>query len=129
VIWLMPKTALDELMHDHPRIAQAIIRLLVQRIRARALYTEAMTFQDVQGRVAYVLVNLAERFGVETGGSLEIVVPLTQVDLGSIIGATRESVNKALATLRSQDLVHLEGSRMFILSMIGLQRMIQERGR
>jgi CRP-like cAMP-binding protein len=125
VIWLMPKSALDELLHS----ALAMIRILVKRIRSRAQYTEAMTFQDVQGRVAYALTNLAERFGVDTDQGLEIDIPLTQVDLGSIIGVTRESVNKALATLRAQDMVSLEGSRLFVLNMAGLQKMIQDRGR
>ena len=129
VIWLMPKPALDELLHGQPASALAMIRILVKRIRSRAQYTEAMIFQDVQGRVAYALTNLAERFGVDSDLGLEIDIPLTQVDLGSIIGVTRESVNKALATLRTQEMVHLEGSRLFILNMAGLQKMIQDRGR
>jgi CRP-like cAMP-binding protein len=129
VIWLMPKSALDELLHSQPASALAMIRILVKRIRSRAQYTEAMTFQDVQGRVAYALTNLAERFGVDTDQGLEIDIPLTQVDLGSIIGVTRESVNKALATLRAQDMVSLDGSRLFVLNMAGLQKMIQDRGR
>ncbi len=129
VIWLMPKTALDGLLNTSVGIAQGMIRILVKRLRARAQYAEAMTFQDVQGRVAYALVNLAEKFGMEREQGFEIDIPLTQVDLGSIIGVTRESVNKALATLRSQNLVHLEGSRLFILSMSGLLKMIQDRGR
>jgi CRP-like cAMP-binding protein len=129
VIWLMPKSALDELLAGSSATAMAMIRILVKRIRSRAQYTEAMTFQDVQGRVAYALINLAERFGAESVNGLEIDIPLTQVDLGSIIGVTRESVNKALATLRAQELVSLDGSRLSILNLGGLQRMIQDRGR
>ncbi|HUF38958.1 MAG TPA: Crp/Fnr family transcriptional regulator [Anaerolineales bacterium] len=129
VIWLMPKPAVDALLNSDPRFAQAMIRILVKRLRARAQYAEAMTFQDVQGRVAYALLNLADRFGVAGEGGLEIDIPLTQVDLGSIIGVTRESVNKALAALRTMDLVHLEGSRLFIIDRGGLQKMIQDRGR
>lgn len=129
VLWLMPKTALDGLLNTNVGIAQGMIRILVKRLRVRAQYAEAMTFQDVQGRVAYALVNLAERFGTQREQGLEIDIPLTQVDLGSIIGVTRESVNKALATLRSQNLVHLEGSRLIILSKTGLQKIIQDRGR
>jgi CRP-like cAMP-binding protein len=129
VIWLMPRSKLDQLLGEHPRIAMEMIRILVNRIRSRAQYTEAMTFQDVQGRVAYVLVNLAERFGVNTDDGLEITLPLTQVDLGTMIGVTRESVNKALATLRGEDLVKLDGSRLFIHSIPGLRKMIMDRGR
>lgn len=129
VVWLMPKVTMDSLLDEYSSVAKEMIRILVKRIRARALYTEAMTFQDVQGRVAFSLVRLAERFGRVTDEGLAIDLPLTQVDLGAIIGVTRESVNKALATLRAANLVLIDGTNIIIKNNPGLIRMIQERGR
>ena len=57
VIWLMPKSVVDELLDTSPVVAKELIRILVNRIRSRAIYTEAMTFQDVQGRVAFSLLR------------------------------------------------------------------------
>jgi CRP-like cAMP-binding protein len=129
VIWLLPKTAIDKLLDSNTSVAKAFIRILVNRIRARALYTEAMTFQDVQGRLAFSLVQLAERFGTPTENGIKIDLPLTQVDLGAIIGVTRESINKALTTLRTANLVQVEGTSIIIQNNHGLIRMIQDRGR
>ncbi len=128
-VWLVHKSAIDSLLDSQPGVAKEMIRILVKRIRSRALYTEAMTFQDVQGRVAFSLVKLAERFGKQTDEGIAIDLPLTQVDLGAIIGVTRESVNKALANLRSANLVQMDGTNIIILNNTGLIKMIQDRGR
>jgi len=46
-----------------------------------------------------------------------------------MVGATRESVNKALSALRAQNLVDIDNSSLTVLNPSGLRRMIQERGR
>jgi CRP-like cAMP-binding protein len=88
-----------------------------------------MTFQDVQGRLAYELLILAERHGYPSGEVIEIHIPLTQGDLATIVGATRESVNKSMSALRSQNLVQIDGTQLTLLNPAGLRSMVHERGR
>lgn len=129
VIWMAPKRVIDQLLNDHPEVGKEMIRVLVRRVRSRARYAEAMTFQDVQGRVAYTLLNLAEQFGSAGEEGLEIELPLTQVDISAIIGVTRESVNKALVHLRANDMVKIEGTRITLLKPGALRMILQARGR
>lgn len=129
VVWLLPKSTMDRLLDAYPQVGKEMIRILVKRVRSRALYTEAMTFQDVQGRVAYCLLNLADQFGRSTSEGMEIDLPLTQVDLSAIVGVTRESVNKALSSLRTLDIVQIDGTRIILLEPARLRQMIQARGR
>jgi CRP/FNR family cyclic AMP-dependent transcriptional regulator len=129
VVWLLSHTDLEDLLKRYPVVAQAMIQLLVARVRDVTHHVEAMTFQDVQGRLAYELLKLAERFGRRSETGIEVNIPLTQGDLATIIGATRESVNKSLSTLRAENLVQVEGVYLTILDSVGLQRMVHERGR
>lgn len=46
-----------------------------------------------------------------------------------MVGATRESVNKAMTALRAQNLVRVDGTRLIVVDPAGLQQMVQERGR
>jgi CRP-like cAMP-binding protein len=46
-----------------------------------------------------------------------------------MVGATRESVNKALALLRSQNLIKTPDARMIITDKSGLEKLLTERGR
>jgi CRP-like cAMP-binding protein len=106
-----------------------MIQILVERVRATARRLEAMTFQDVLGRLSYELLSLAERSGVPCEEGIEITIPLTQVDLATMVGATRESVNKAVSVLRDQKVVEVDGTRWIILDPKGIQQILHDRGR
>lgn len=128
-VWLLSQADLKEFMREYPSVNQAMIQILVERVRSTARRLEAMTFQDVLGRLAYELLSLAERSGQPCKEGVEITVPLTQVELATMVGATRESVNKAVSVLRVQNLVDVDGTRWFLLDPAGLQHILHERGR
>ncbi len=129
VVWLLSQADLNEFMSKYPPVNQAMIQILVERVRATARRLEAMTFQDVLGRLAFELLNLAERSGQPYELGIEITIPLTQVDLATMVGATRESVNKAVSVLRSKELIAVDGTRWFLQDPAGIQKILYERGR
>lgn len=129
VAWLLSQADLKEFMHKYPPVNQAMILILVERVRSIARRLEAMTFQDVLGRLAYELLSLAERSGQPSDKGVEITIPLTQVDLATMVGATRESVNKSVSILRSKGLIDFDGTSWFLQDPAGLQKILYERGR
>jgi CRP/FNR family cyclic AMP-dependent transcriptional regulator len=129
VAWLLSQADLKEFMHKYPPVNQAMILILVERVRSIARRLEAMTFQDVLGRLAYELLSLAERSGQPSDKGVEITIPLTQVDLATMVGATRESVNKSVSILRSKGLIDFDGTSWFLQNPAGLQQILYERGR
>lgn len=129
VIWLLSRPDLDILLERYPSLAKNMMILLTQRVRTAASHVEAIIFQDVQGRLAYELLLLSAKHGNPSNSGIVIDVPLTQTDLATIVGATRESVNKALVFLRGRNLVQVDGTQIKILNTDGLRRIIYERGR
>ncbi|HUF39627.1 MAG TPA: Crp/Fnr family transcriptional regulator [Anaerolineales bacterium] len=129
VIWLMLREGFNKLLDESPSFCREVVQVLARRIRRSATHVESIIFQDVLGRVAYEVLNLADRHGRETSGGIEIDMPLTQSDLASIVGATRESVNKALAALRKQGLLETEGTRLQVLNAEKLMELVGRRGR
>jgi CRP/FNR family transcriptional regulator len=69
------------------------------------------------------LLDLAERYGVQKEG-VEIQLRLTQSDLGSWVGATRERVNRVLSSFRDRGLVRLEGHTITVLDPAELRKLI-----
>ena len=61
------------------------------------------------------LLEMADRYGLH-GDGIEIDFALTQTALATMVGATRERVNRALATLRAQGLVELRGKKIVLLA-------------
>lgn len=129
VVWLLSQADLNEFMSKYPPVNQAMIQILVERVRATARRLEAMTFQDVLGRLAFELLSLADRSGQPSEQGIEITIPLTQVDLATMVGATRESVNKAVSVLRSKELIVVDGTRWLLQDPAGIQQILYERGR
>ena len=129
VVWLLSKDLFHRILDDYPSVCRTITTILAGRVRRSATHVEAIIFQDVLGRVAYEILNLSERHGQPENGGIRIEMPLTQSDLASIVGATRESVNKALATLRKRELLEMEGTSLLVLEPEKLMDLVGARGR
>lgn len=106
-----------------PQLAVALIELLSMRLRHATEYAESLAHLDVHARLARTLLEMAERYGVQRNG-VEIAFDLTQADLATMVGATRERVNRALAAFRSQGLVELRGRKIALLDTDRLRQRI-----
>ncbi|MDR2113805.1 MAG: Crp/Fnr family transcriptional regulator, partial [Bifidobacteriaceae bacterium] len=95
------------------------LKAMAQRLRRTNEALGDMVFSDVPGRVAKALLDLAERFGEAAPGGQPIHVQhgLTQEELAQLIGASRETVNKALAEYSVRGWIRLEGRSVHILDL------------
>jgi CRP/FNR family transcriptional regulator, cyclic AMP receptor protein len=80
-----------KLFEDNPKLLWNVTRLLAQRIRTTDEALADSVFLDVTGRTAKRLLELAD-------GSDEFTLPVTQEELAGMVGASRERVNKAIAS-------------------------------
>jgi CRP/FNR family transcriptional regulator, cyclic AMP receptor protein len=81
-----------------------------------------LIFTDVPGRVAKQLLRLAQRFGSQEGGALRVSHDLTQEEIAQLVGASRETVNKALADFAHRGWIRLEGKCVLICDCEHLAR-------
>ncbi len=81
----------------HPACAEQVLRMLARRVRRTHDALADLVFTDVPGRVAKALLGLAERFGTAEPDGVRVPHDLTQDELAQLVGASRETVNKALA--------------------------------
>ncbi len=127
--WLLSKENLFKLLSTYPSITTQMMSVLSRRVRAATQKSEVMAFQDVQGRLAYEILNLQESGGKQSSKDSAIEIPISQAELASMVGATRESVNKTLALFKAQNLIKISGSTITITDTQGLEKIIMERGR
>jgi CRP/FNR family transcriptional regulator, cyclic AMP receptor protein len=81
--------------------AMELLRILAARLRDADRKRLEFAALDTLGRVAWRLQELGERFGEETSAGIEVELPLSQEQLASWCGASREATVKALAALRT----------------------------
>ena len=100
---LLEGDALRETIHQQPAVAWTLLRLLSQRLRDQNEQAEMLMTRDVTGRVADRLLRLGKSQGTlqPDGKSIQLDVRLTQSDIASLVGATRERVSRALSAFRT----------------------------
>jgi CRP/FNR family cyclic AMP-dependent transcriptional regulator len=90
IVAAVPYAAVRTALKEQPDLLWVMVRLLAERLRATDETLADAVFLDVPGRTAKRLLELAN-------GQDTFAIPLTQEELASMIGASRERVNKALA--------------------------------
>ena len=118
----MNSEMLKQWVADHPAIAQQLLRVLARRLRRTNANLADLIFTDGPGRVAKTLLQLANRFGTQEGGALRVNHDLTQEEIAQLVGASRETVNKALATFAHRGWIRLEGKSVLIVDTEHLAR-------
>lgn len=110
------------LMRNRFGIVETILEVLAGRIRDTDRQLAESRFLDIATRLAKKILDLGEAFGIQEEGRIRIGVKVTQKELASLIGATRESVNKQLRALRAQGLIRIEDGTIDILNRESLEQ-------
>jgi CRP/FNR family transcriptional regulator, cyclic AMP receptor protein len=105
-----------------PDVARQLLRALARRLRRTNEALADLVFSDVPGRVAKALLDLSERFGRPTEDGLRVAHDLTQEELAQLVGASRETVNKALADFASRGWLRLEARAVVLIDIDRLRK-------
>ncbi|MGN0064311.1 MAG: Crp/Fnr family transcriptional regulator [Nocardioides sp.] len=109
-------------LDGRPQVARGLLSQLAARLRKSNDVVADLVFSDVPGRVAKALLDLADRFGRSADDGIHVHHDLTQEELAQLVGASRETVNKALADFASRGWVRLEPRSVVIMDIERLGR-------
>jgi len=121
----------EEFMHyltDNPDFALHVLKTLARHIRRLNTQLADIFFLDLPGRLARVLLNLADQYGRRISDGMVIDLALTQTDLAEMTGATRVSVNKALGRFRRNGWLRVVGRQVTILDRPAMEALIEVSG-
>ncbi|CCH77861.1 putative transcriptional regulator with cyclic nucleotide-binding domain protein [Nostocoides japonicum T1-X7] len=113
---------LQEFLTSRPRVALTLLAALARRLRRTNESLADLVFTDVPGRVAKALLDLAKRFGRQTEDGIMVSHDLTQEELAQLVGASRETVNKALADFATRGWLKLEARAVLLQDVDRLKR-------
>jgi CRP/FNR family cyclic AMP-dependent transcriptional regulator len=117
----LPRTAFRELLDADPGLRDALLSGLAHELRSLTRHVEELHFLDLAGRLAMRLSRLA-RDSDPVSKEVRLNWPYTQSDLASMIGGTRQSVNKLLSGLVEDGLVLIERETLIIPDVDALVR-------
>ena len=109
-------------LETYPVVAKQLLQALARRLRRANEALADLVFSDVPGRVAKALLDLSTKFGEPAEDGLRVAHDLTQEELAQLVGASRETVNKALADFAARGWVRREGRAVVLLDIERLER-------
>jgi len=110
VLSVIAQAQFRQFVNSHPDAALHLIRKLIGRAQAATSNIRSLALMDVYGRVARLLIDLA----CEVDGQLMISEPLTQRDIASRVGCSREMVSRIFKDLVAGGYLRVEGRQIFI---------------
>lgn len=122
VVLGLGRDSLRPWLTGRPEVAEKLLQALAQRLRRTEDAMADLVFSDVPGRVAKALLELADKFGAFRDGELFVEHDMTQEELAQLVGASRETVNKALAEFVNRAWLRVEQRSVTILDVERLQR-------
>jgi CRP-like cAMP-binding protein len=109
-------------VNQHPSIAVKLLKVLVQRLRRADAKIGGLVLLDVNGRVAKLLLDLADE-----GGGPRITRKLTHHTIAQMIGSSRETVSRAMRELSDRGLVDVTRREITIKNRDGLAALAGDR--
>ncbi len=115
VVRVIPVAEFVAYLESHPRASTEVVRMVAARLRQASQRQLEFGASDALGRLCSYVVDMAERYGDETGVSLRVTLPLSQTEIASMTGLSREAVVKGLRALRALEWIDSDGRDVRVL--------------
>jgi CRP/FNR family transcriptional regulator, cyclic AMP receptor protein len=118
---MISRVTLLDLLSRHPPLLDALLRSVGGIVRRLTEQTGDLVFLDLGGRIAKLLLQLAEP-QLDGTGPVVLDLGLSQSDLASMVGASRPAVNRVLQLMASRGLITVDGRVIVLRDLAGLRR-------
>ena len=110
-VFLIQRNDFLQLLHQHPEISIVLLQELTSRLRNADMKIKALSLKDAEGKVATVLLQIAEYSGKIKNGVVEIDKLPVQQDLANMAGTSRETISRTLHSFAKRGYVELDGNK------------------
>ncbi len=114
-ICMIQKKDFDKILALNPEISVKILDVIGGRLSKLETLVQSLGTKDIEARIAQMLLELAEEFGVQKKNSIEMEIPLTREDMANFIGVTRETISRKLSLLHDEGVIDLIGNKKIVI--------------
>lgn len=115
-LFIIQRNEFIELLKTYPEISISLLQELTKRLRAADIKIKSLSLKDAEGKVATVILQIADELGKIKHGVVEIEKLPLQQDLANMAGTSRETISRTIHSFAKKGLVELEGSKLRILN-------------
>lgn len=96
------------MLEQEPKLSVRLLQILCERVRHANGICESVVFRDLSARLARLLLQLDLTHGEPVKDGRRIGIRLSQAEMGNLVAATRESVNKQLKQWEADEMLRLD---------------------
>jgi CRP-like cAMP-binding protein len=124
-LFVIQRTEFLDLLMKYPEVSITLLTELTKRFRASSAKIKALSLKDAEGKVATVLLQLADDIGKIRQGIVEIDHLPYQQELANMAGTSRETISRTLHSFAKKGLIELDGSRLRIIDYEKFKEMFE----
>ncbi|MBI5806948.1 MAG: Crp/Fnr family transcriptional regulator [Ignavibacteriales bacterium] len=113
-VFVIQRDDFINLLYAHPEITIALLQELTRRLRNADMKIKSLSLKDAEGKVATVILQIADDIGKIKHGKVEIEKLPLQQDLANMAGTSRETISRTLHSFAKKGLVEMDGNKLII---------------
>jgi len=114
-LFLLQRNDFINLLQTYPEVSITLLQELTKRLRVSDAKIKALSLKDAEGKVATVILQIADDVGKIKQGKVEIERMPLQQDLANMAGTSRETISRTLHSFAKKGLIELDGSKLRIM--------------
>ncbi len=122
-LFLIQRSDFLDLLYNHPEVSISLLQELTKRLRGADMKIKSLSLKDAEGKVATVILQLADDIGKIKQGVVEIDKLPFQHDLANMAGTSRETISRTLHSFSKKGLIELEGNKLRIINYAKFKEM------
>ncbi|MBY0270897.1 MAG: Crp/Fnr family transcriptional regulator [Burkholderiales bacterium] len=103
-------------LENHPQAALLSMQVLSSRLRVLGEMFVNLVVDDVNTRIAKLILRLSARYGTRVGREIFLNIPLTHQEIADMVGTSRQTVTSTLSALKRQGVLSMDNHRIHIES-------------
>lgn len=114
---IIHKKDFQKLLKNQPELSLSFLKVICNRLRRADKEIESLSFQNVLGRLAIILLDFADRYGKETPEGICLDIDITHQDLAHLAGTAREMITRIITRFKKLECLKFnEQTRRIILT-------------
>ena len=103
------------LMMNNPEMGIKILESVAEKLSQMEELIQNLATNDIDARVAYLLIELIEKYGHRKDDNIIIELSITREDMANYIGVTRETMSRKLRKFEDDGIIQLDGMKRIIV--------------
>ncbi len=114
-ICTLTKDEMKDIIMRNPEIGIKVLETVGERLGKVESLVQNLATNDVDSRMAYLLIDLMERYGETIENNISIKLSLSREDMANYIGVTRETISRKLKKFEDEKLIKIVGTKNIII--------------